>query len=279
MPELHVNFVKQGKPHHEIIEKTYENYKFIINIIHTPNLDKTVEELKSEFKLVFCETLNLIDDYSNPENFFKFFFNQNYSCWMDLFLYCKNELHDISSTLSMSYNIYKNKNIIPSLPSEVPKMFDCKLEHIKVVFIGIEPNVHHWCSPQVLTKIRKSTKIDSNDTDIERFESWKSQGCWFINYSWTADIRKFDEHHRIYENITQKVLSYVLTKQNPIIVMLGKSIKCRLNKVIKKFPKGLFLETEHPSITRNQEVKYKLEEIFQEINNNLIKKNIPIVNF
>uniref|UniRef100_A0A6C0JB58 Uracil-DNA glycosylase-like domain-containing protein n=1 Tax=viral metagenome TaxID=1070528 RepID=A0A6C0JB58_9ZZZZ len=278
MPELHVNFIKQGETNHEIIEKIHENYKFVINIIHTENLNKKYEELKSEFKLVFCETLDLTDDYSNPENFFKFFFNQDYLHWMDLFLYCKNELHDISSTLCLSENTDKN-NIIPSLPSEVPKMFNYKLENIKVIFVGVEPNAQHWCSPQVLSKICKATKIDSTEPDIERFKLWEKQGCWFINYSWTADKRKLDEHYRLYESITQKVLTYILTKQDVIIVMLGKSIKCRLNKIIKKFPNKLFLETEHPAITRIQDVKYKFEEIFKEINNNLFKKNIPIIDF
>jgi uracil-DNA glycosylase len=201
-------------------------------------------------------------------------------------------LDPIIDSLEFEIAVYKLKKYVEADQRFTPKLKDifnafvhCPYEELKVIILGQDPypqlfvadGISFSCSNTM--KEQPSLKYIFNELEIkyENYERnpdlkrWSEQGVLMLNTALTVEINKIGSHYNLWKPITQMILSAInKDKSNIAVGLLGKKAQEWQLYTNNQY----ILKATHPASAAYKNGKWNSCDIFELINNHLIKNEI-----
>ena len=137
-----------------------------------------------------------------------------------------------------------------------------RLEDVKVVLIGQDPypnpdHAHGLCFSSMDRALPASLKniykcldkcgfLEAGEWPAGDLSAWAAQGVFMMNMALTTVIGKTAQHMHIWRPITEKIISAIDARNEPVVYFLWGRFAQNVKNLIKS-PKALILEENHPS--------------------------------
>jgi uracil-DNA glycosylase len=201
-------------------------------------------------------------------------------------------LDPIIDSLEFETAVYKLKKYVEADQRFTPKLKDifnafvhCPYEELKVIILGQDPypqlfvadGISFSCSNTMKEQPSLKYIFNELETKYENYERnpdlkrWSEQGVLMLNTALTVEINKIGSHYNLWKPITQMILSAInKDKSNIAVGLLGKKAQewqlYTNNQYILKAP--------HPASAAYKNGKWNSCDIFELINDHLIKNEI-----
>lgn len=204
-------------------------------------------------------------------------------------------LDPIIDSLEFETAVYKLKKYVEADQRFTPKLKDifnafvyCPYDDLKVIILGQDPypqlgvadGISFSCSKTMKEQPslryifdHLETKFDdyNRDPDLKR---WSKQGVLMLNTAFTVEIGKVGSHYDVWKPITQMILSAINKDKSDIAVgLLGKKAQEWQLYTNNQY----ILKATHPASAAYKNGKWNSCDIFELINNHLIKNKVDTI--
>lgn len=211
-----------------------------------------------------------------------------YEGWNHLLSEIK-EMPNCSLLMQKVSKEYKKAKVFPSSKNIFNAFKYCPFNNIKVVIVGQDPYPQYKVAdglafstqqketPKSLQIILKEVeRTEKNfDFDSNSLKYWTEQGVLLLNTALTVKQNDPGSHSKLWQPFTHRIISYLCTRDEPIVWMLwGKHAKAYSKLINRIKQKHLVLKSDHPAAEIRGTGKFTGNNHFKLCNEFLIKNKI-----